>query len=116
MTVPEDPNSIYGENIRINMGAYGGTAQASIPPHGWALHADYSNDGIVNFTDFACWSNNRYSLLSPDLGDDKNRIADPDDLSIFTEDWLKLTIWSDGPLPMQPLPLPVSFSGGGTAR
>ena len=35
MSVPRDPNNIYGINLRINMGAYGGTCQASIPPHGW---------------------------------------------------------------------------------
>ena len=35
MSVPRDPNNEYGINLRINMGAYGGTAQASIPPHDW---------------------------------------------------------------------------------
>jgi len=31
--VPDDPDKERGENLRINMGAYGGTAQASISPH-----------------------------------------------------------------------------------
>ena len=35
MTVPRDPNNKHGINLRINMGAYGGTTQASIPPHDW---------------------------------------------------------------------------------
>jgi parallel beta-helix repeat protein len=35
MSAPRDPNNEYGINQRINMGAYGGTCQASIPPHGW---------------------------------------------------------------------------------
>jgi len=35
MSVPRDPDNIYGINLRINMGAYGGTAQASMPPLGW---------------------------------------------------------------------------------
>ncbi|MHC4361042.1 MAG: right-handed parallel beta-helix repeat-containing protein, partial [Planctomycetota bacterium] len=47
MSVPDDPNNIWGENIRINMGAYGGTAEASIPPYDWTLLADLTNDGIV---------------------------------------------------------------------
>ena len=35
------------------MGAYGGTGQASMAPHGWALLADLNNDGIVDFEDLA---------------------------------------------------------------
>jgi parallel beta-helix repeat protein len=35
MSVPRDPENIYGVNLRINMGAYGGTSQASMPPVGW---------------------------------------------------------------------------------
>jgi parallel beta-helix repeat protein len=37
MSVPRDPDNIYGINQRINMGAFGGTAQASMPPRGWVL-------------------------------------------------------------------------------
>jgi hypothetical protein len=32
MSIPRDPNNEYGINRRINMGAYGGTCQASMPP------------------------------------------------------------------------------------
>ncbi len=35
LTIPRDPNNLYGANHRINMGAYGGTCQASMPPLGW---------------------------------------------------------------------------------
>ena len=35
MSIPRDPDNEYGVNLRINMGAYGGTAQASMPPLGW---------------------------------------------------------------------------------
>ncbi len=35
MSVPRDPNNIYGINRCINMGAYGGTCQASMPPLNW---------------------------------------------------------------------------------
>ncbi|MBW7992506.1 MAG: hypothetical protein FVQ84_21165, partial [Planctomycetes bacterium] len=37
MSVPRDPDNIYGVNQRINMGAFGGTAQASMPPSDWVL-------------------------------------------------------------------------------
>jgi parallel beta-helix repeat protein/predicted outer membrane repeat protein len=35
LSVPRDPNNEYGINLHINMGAYGGTCQASIPPLDW---------------------------------------------------------------------------------
>ena len=35
MSVPRDPDNRYGLNVRINMGAFGGTSQASMPPLGW---------------------------------------------------------------------------------
>ncbi len=37
MSVPRDPDNRYGVNLRINMGAFGGTSQASMPPMGWVL-------------------------------------------------------------------------------
>ncbi|MFC1636220.1 right-handed parallel beta-helix repeat-containing protein [Planctomycetota bacterium] len=37
MSVPRDPNNRYGVNMRINMGAFGGTIQASMPPSDWAF-------------------------------------------------------------------------------
>jgi hypothetical protein len=40
MSVPRDPNNMFGVNLRINMGAYGGTCQASMPPLGWAPPED----------------------------------------------------------------------------
>jgi len=35
LSAPRDPDNDYGINLYINMGAYGGTCQASIPPLGW---------------------------------------------------------------------------------
>jgi predicted outer membrane repeat protein/parallel beta-helix repeat protein len=37
VNVPRDPNNEYGINLRINMGAYGGTCQASMPPLNWTI-------------------------------------------------------------------------------
>jgi len=35
-TAPNDPNGLWSENTRINMGAYGGTAEASLAPVGFS--------------------------------------------------------------------------------
>jgi len=35
LSVPRDPDNEWGENLRINIGAYGGTARASMMPLGW---------------------------------------------------------------------------------
>jgi parallel beta-helix repeat protein len=43
MSVPRDPNNEYGVNLHINMGAYGGTCQASIPPLDWLI-PEYETD------------------------------------------------------------------------
>ncbi|MHC4361027.1 MAG: hypothetical protein ACYSTN_09615, partial [Planctomycetota bacterium] len=94
MSVPDDPNNTWGENIRINMGAYGGTAEASIPPYDWALLADLTNDGIVNFEDYA-----GQVIDWPNSGDcqpgDLNRdgVINMPDLTLLVEDWLKETVW-----------------------
>ena len=40
LSVPRDANNKYGINLYINMGAYGGTCQASIPPHDWIPEFD----------------------------------------------------------------------------
>ena len=51
--VPEDPNGSPAGNQRIDMGAYGGTAEASLPPVGWSLLADLNNDDVVDGLDLA---------------------------------------------------------------
>ena len=56
LRVPDDPDNEWGENIRINMGAYGGTVEASMGPVGWALLADMNNDGFVDFVDVGIWA------------------------------------------------------------
>jgi hypothetical protein len=56
LSVPDDPDNEWGENIRINMGAYGGTSVASMGPIGWALLSDMNNDRVVNFVDVGIWT------------------------------------------------------------
>jgi hypothetical protein len=89
-----DPNSdwtveLWPHGKRINIGAYGGTAEASMSPLPLGNIADLNNDDIVNFQDFACIAGAHQTegvLLSEDLNRD-NKINGID-LSIFINNWL----------------------------
>ncbi|HUS73026.1 MAG TPA: right-handed parallel beta-helix repeat-containing protein [Sedimentisphaerales bacterium] len=80
---PNEPN-----NIRINMGAYSGTAQASKSPANWRNIADITNDWIVDFNDFKVfvdyWLNTGQCIPS-DLS--RNRFVDFNDFAIFSGQW-----------------------------
>ncbi len=92
--VPVDPTGYWSVNLRIDMGAYGGTAEASIPPHGWAIRTDYSNDGITNFTDFGEWSGNRGYSLAESVSDSNSSPAfDFAQFAPLAADWLNQTTW-----------------------
>ncbi len=56
LSVPDHPDNEWGENVRINMGAYGGTSQASMGPVGWPMLADLNNDRVVDFADVGIWT------------------------------------------------------------
>ena len=93
-TIPDDPDNRWGRNVRIDMGAYGGTAEASMPPHRWSILGDLTNDGIVDLTDFILlvdgWLNSGselYSDFSRDI------IVNLDDFARFAEDWGAETSW-----------------------
>jgi len=83
-------------NVRINMGAYGGTLQASCSPQDWSLLADLNNDGTVDFVDLAHMA---YDWLQSDWqvpGDlSRDGTVDNFDLLEFTTDWLQTTNWHD---------------------
>lgn len=88
---PKDAN-----NIRINMGAYGGTSEASVPPHSWALLADLNNDGTVNFQDYAHQSVDWEKTEDCQAGDlNRDGVIDMADIALLGEDWLKLTSWHE---------------------
>jgi predicted outer membrane repeat protein len=92
--VPVDPTGYWGVNLRINMGVYGGMAEASIPPHDWAIRTDYNNDGIANFTDFACWTKSHQYTASEPLGPlNPDPALGPIDLPILAADWLDQASW-----------------------
>jgi parallel beta-helix repeat protein len=101
-SMPGDPTNKWGINLRINMGTYGGTAEASMPPYDWTLLADLTNDGIVNMKDFTAQA--QYWMRTEDRpnagmieasiagqpGDlNRNRVVDTTDLALLTESWLK---------------------------
>jgi hypothetical protein len=94
LAAPLDPNNVRGHNLRINMGAYGGTAEASIPPYDWALLADLTNDGTVDFADLghelANWLTSGVDLPG-DL--DRNEIVDMADLALLGQDFSARTSW-----------------------
>jgi unsaturated chondroitin disaccharide hydrolase len=89
-----DPNSdwtgeLWPHGKRINMGAYGGTPEASMSPSSAGNIADLDHDDTVNFADFAvfgnCWPLEQV-LLAADL--DRNGLMDTNDLNIFCCNWL----------------------------
>jgi hypothetical protein len=94
LSVPDDPNNEWGQNLRINMGVFGGTAEASIPPYDWALLSDVTNDGISDFSDIdilsSLWLDSGEQLYA-----DFNRdgIIDLYDFALLAQDWLEQTSW-----------------------
>ena len=96
--VPVDPTGYWGVNLRINMGAYGGTAEASIPPHGWAVRTDYNNDGVANFADFGEWARNRGHTFAESVSDSNS--SPPFNFARFAllaDNWLSQTTWFQTP-------------------
>ena len=90
LDMPDGPSHLWGTNLRINMGCYGGTPRASMPPYGWGLLADINNDGLVNSKDFAFQVQFWMKTESEQPGDlDRNGTVNTADLALLTEDWLK---------------------------
>ena len=76
------------------MGAYGGTAQASIALHGWSLLTDVNNDGIVNFADTAMLIDRWRSageMLETDF--DRDGTTGMQDFAFIAGEWLKEASW-----------------------
>jgi predicted outer membrane repeat protein len=94
LIIPDDPNNIWGHNLRINMGAYGGTAEASMAPYDWALLCDIDNNGTADLKDFA-WLSSLWPKQGDELFADFNRdtTVEANDLDLFIEDWLEVTSW-----------------------
>lgn len=88
-----DPNSDWTEELwphdkRINMGAYGGTPQASMSPSSIGNIADLNNDDKVDFGDLMLFTEKWLCdevLLPEDL--DRNGFVDFADYTIFADRW-----------------------------
>ncbi|MBA7705263.1 hypothetical protein ES703_114089 [subsurface metagenome] len=73
----------------INMGAYGGTPQASMSLSGAGNVADLNNNDLVDYADLQMLANKWLSqefLLSEDL--DRNGVVNFTDFAIFANNWL----------------------------
>lgn len=70
-TAPDDPNGLWSENIRINMGAYGGTAEASLAPLGFSPLLKAWNpkpeDGAIVYNDRVLLSWSTMHAVSSDV-------------------------------------------------
>jgi len=96
LVIPRDPDNLYGRNLRINMGTYGGTTEASMPPYDWAILADLTNDGKVDFNDLTEQVEDWLNSSSEQPGDlDRNGIIDMVDFALLGKDWLTQTTWHE---------------------
>ncbi len=93
-----DPNSdciaeLWPHDNRINMGAYGGTNQASMSLSNIGNIADLNKDDTVNFGDFAHFADS-WQLDKVPADEDLNRDNQIDivDVMIFCDNWL----WEQG--------------------
>ena len=94
MTLNVDPLNRFGQNLRINMGAHGGTARAAMPIYGWALLADLTNDGTVNLEDFAAQTSDWQNTDNQQSGDlNRTGTVNLNDVLLMANDWLVTTVW-----------------------
>ncbi|MFC1676787.1 right-handed parallel beta-helix repeat-containing protein [Planctomycetota bacterium] len=102
LSVPDDPNNDWGENLRINMGAYGGTAEASMGPYDWALLGDLTNDGTIDYTDLAGQMQDWLTTASEQPGDlNRDGIVNMADFALLATDWLAKTSWYEPPIVLE---------------
>jgi pectin methylesterase-like acyl-CoA thioesterase len=83
-------NELWPHGGKINMGAYGGTAEASMSLKTTVGNiADFNNDGMVDFKDYSymseTWQQNQ-TLLPEDI--DRNNYVDILDFVLFATEWL----------------------------
>jgi hypothetical protein len=87
--VSADPYGRIGKNARIDMGAYGGTIEGSMPYVPDALESDLTNDGIVNGVDYAVMAGCDESMILNMPGDlNRDSAVDWEDLAMICERWM----------------------------
>jgi len=80
----DQADELWPHGLRINMGAYGGTAQASMKGN----PADFDINGIVDLRDFTTFSL-RWQAMGEFIEDlDRNGKVEDEDLELFSENWL----------------------------
>ena len=91
LAIPEDPNNQWGLNLRANMGAYGGTAQASMAIPGWCLQSDTDNDGRVDMKELIMLRDQWLVWEIRESYCDFNRdgIVNLGDYQVLAKEWLK---------------------------
>lgn len=95
MSAPNDTENDYAINVRINMGAYGGSDQASLAPYNWSLLADFNNDGVVDFEDISLMAQAWLSQQQQNPGDlDRNGAVNMEDYALLGQIWQKYTEWA----------------------
>lgn len=95
LTIPDDPNHDWGVNLRLNMGAYGGTAEASMPPYDWVLLGDLTNDGTVGYEDLAGQIEDWLTTANQKPGDlNRDGIINITDFALLADGWLQMTDWA----------------------
>ncbi len=88
-------NGLQAANVRINLGAYGGTPEASRTPIGWEPLSDMNNDGRVGMEDLETMSRAWILDGTPPFHADLNRdtFVDEDDLAQLANEWLVRATW-----------------------
>jgi hypothetical protein len=86
--VPNDPSDVPAGNTRIDVGAFGGTAEASLAPPGWMLRSDVNNDRLVDWLDLAVIAGS-WLAADPGPGSDLSRdgTINWSDLVWLANDW-----------------------------
>jgi hypothetical protein len=65
-----------------------------MPPYNWALLADLTNDGTVDFQGFAHQAKDNQSTGNEKFGDlNRDGCVDMKDVALLTVDWLLETSW-----------------------
>ncbi len=86
---PAWKNESWPHGRRINMGAYGGTAQASMSPSAVGAPADLNGDGRVDLRDYGVLAGGWLSLEAPRREDlNRDTTIDFADLTVLSSWWL----------------------------
>ena len=86
---PEWKNEPWPNGQRLDIGAYGGTAEASLSPSNAGSSADLDGDGRVNFRDYAAFATAWLSTAAPCREDFKrDGTVNFADLTAFSSWWL----------------------------